>query len=126
MKANTTLRFVLLVLLVSTGASAQELSSPGLLERKFYIGFRLNTTSHTLLYNKQKEPSSGSFVAIPSLHLGCRLFRSTNIQIGISYGANSLNRGTESVNSNGDLLQYHEYSKTKAILFPITLQQFFF
>ena len=90
------------------------------MKTKFFLGIRLNTTSHKLIYNK--APYTGDFAAIPSIQFGYHISKRTSMQIGIAYGNHQFDTWAIYRTADGKLQENYIYSKTHAVVVPLTLR----
>ena len=111
---------LLITFLCSLSGLAQTYESVKADKANYFLGIRINTTGYNLFYKKQ--PYTGYFAAIPIIHLGYYVTKRTSLQIGTAYGRRKFDGGAVYTNTDGKLQEDYDYSKTKALILPLTLR----
>lgn len=91
-------------------------------DKKLYVGIEFNTVSYMLRYDERKI--SGSVEPVATLHVGYRLNRRLNVQVGIGYDRDKEDFPREYYENEDDteLTYQNEYNTTSGLAIPVSFQ----
>lgn len=116
--------FSIIFFMLSVCSMAQQVDSTESVPayKKLYVGVELNTVAYMPRYDDRKI--SGGVQPLATLHVGYRLNRRLNVQVGIGYSKDKEDYAHDGFENEGDteITRWDEYNTTKGLVVPVSFQ----